>query len=187
VTPDLHQLADLRSAAAAHRLARWILPVAPIYRARIASGEKTVELRTYRTGIGPGDWVLLYESSPISGITMAVLIGVVEKWCPRRLWEAPGPLRLGVSPEAWQRAFASVPVVWLHRIEQVVELAPIDRAALADRWPGWRAPQRAQRRSPAAWPSPAAWLEPQPLERPPTRPVQLLLPIDFSTPADHIR
>lgn len=180
MTPDLHQLADLRSAAAD---ARWILPVAPIYRARIASGEKTVELRTYRTGIGSGDWVLLYESQPASAITMAVLIGAVEQHAPDRLWRDPGPHRLGVSPEAWQRAFAAVPAIWLHQIEQVVELAPIGRPELADRWPGFRPPQRVQRRSPS-WESPAAWLEPAPTGPAPTRPVQLLLPIDFSLPAD---
>lgn len=169
--------------AAAAAGARWILPVAPIYRARIVSGEKTVELRTYRTGISPGDWVLLYESQPVGAITSALLIGAVEQWCPRRLWEAPGPHRLGVEAAAWQRAFAAVPVVWVHTIASVVELAPIGRAGLADRWPGWRPPQRVQRRSPS-WTSPPIWLEPMPTRPAPTRPVQLLLPIDFSTSAD---
>lgn len=163
--------------AAAAADARWILPVRPLYRARITAGEKNVELRSYRTGIAAGAWVWLYESRPVGAITCAVLIGAVEQHCPRRLWADPGPHRLGVEPEAWRRAFAAVPTIWVHQIEAVVELAPIGRAELTDRWPGWRPPQRAQRRS-SSWEAPAAWLEPVP-----TRPVQLTLPITFAHPS----
>lgn len=180
MTPDLHQLADLRSAAAA---AGWILPIQPRYVDLIRSGEKNCELRTYDTQIRPDSWVLAYTSQPSSAIDLALLIGAVEQHAPDRLWRDPGPHRLGVSPEAWQRAFTSVPVVWVHTIASVVELAPIGRAELTDRWPGWRPPQRATRRR-QDWPSPAAWLEPAPTRPAPIRPVQLLLPIDFSTPAD---
>jgi hypothetical protein len=162
--------------AAAAAAAGWILPIQPRYAALIRSGEKSVELRSYNTRIAPGDWVLIYESQPISAITCALLIGSIEQHAPDRLWADPGPHRLGVSPEAWQRAFASVPTIWVHRIEQVIEMPAVGRAELASRWPGFRPPQRAQRRR-QEWESPPAWLEPAPVE-----PIQLLLPMAIGVP-----
>ncbi|MCP9828782.1 hypothetical protein KBZ19_09820 [Synechococcus sp. L2F] len=157
--------------------ARWILPVRPLYAGLIRSGRKNCELRSYSAGIAAGDWVLLYSRAPVSAITAAIRIGAVEQHCPDRLWTDPGPHRLGVTATAWQRAFASVPTIWLHTIASVVELPRIGRAELTDRWPGWRPLQRVQRRSPAAW------LEPVPVRPAPTRDVQLLLAITFAHPS----
>lgn len=65
-----------------------LMSIKPKYTKKIYLGEKTVELRRQApTLIGPGDMVVIYESSPVQAITGMFECGLIDtKENPMMLW-----------------------------------------------------------------------------------------------------
>ncbi len=67
-----------------------LLSVRPRYASKILAGEKTVELRRTRPRVGPGDWVLVYASSPCKALVGAFEVANVVSASPAELWGLVG-------------------------------------------------------------------------------------------------
>lgn len=76
-----------------------MLSVRPRYAEMLLSGEKTVELRRVRPRIGPGDFILLYASSPQCRVVGVCRVVRILAGAPGALWGEIGQLAAVSRPE----------------------------------------------------------------------------------------
>lgn len=67
-----------------------LLSIRPIFARAILAGHKGVELRRVRPAVGPGDEIVVYETSPTSAVVGMATVNRVECASPRVLWTRHG-------------------------------------------------------------------------------------------------
>lgn len=122
-----------------------LLPIKTFYADLIRSGEKTVELRHYGTGISQGDLVLLYEGLPQQVIRTAFIAGTTLVRSPEEMWEMAGHAAC-VAKHDFDAYFHRRPVTFGIRIVQVHHVIPRVASDMKTMWGRqWSAPYKCRR------------------------------------------
>jgi predicted transcriptional regulator len=97
----------------------------------IREGVKKYELRSYATGVLPGDWCIVYETSPAQHI--ATVFKASGYWClaPDAAWERYGK-HLGIDQEGYERYFMGKRAAFGIEIEEVRSFKPIKISELRE-------------------------------------------------------
>lgn len=118
-----------------------LLSIRPEFAHKIFMREKTMELRRTRPTVQPGDWALVYVSSPRKAIVGAFEISDLIESSPKRLWSRAA-LSAAVTAEQYadyldgaHRAFG----ICISRVKRF--LRPVDLVELRLHIPGFHPPQ----------------------------------------------
>jgi predicted transcriptional regulator len=105
----------------------------------IRQGIKKYELRSYSPGVKPGDWSIIYETSPSQHIS--TVFKVAGFWCltPDLAWSRHGE-HLGISHEKYQQYFNGKHSAFGVEIEMVRTFEPIPLSTLSGEF-GFHPPQ----------------------------------------------
>ncbi len=121
-----------------------LLSVRPKYAHLILDGSKTVELRRVCPNIGPGDFIMMYESSPARRVRALLHVEEIIHDAPTQLW--PRVRRdAGVTRTDFDRYFAGAATAVGIRLHVADNLSPpLHLAELQRVAPGFRPPQSYQ-------------------------------------------
>ena len=77
-----------------------LLSIKQQYVDRILNGSKTIELRKSKPNVSPGDYVIIYCTSPIKAIVGVAAIKQVITHSPERMWQLHSK-SLGIEKESY--------------------------------------------------------------------------------------
>lgn len=101
-----------------------LLSIHSIYLNRIRDGSKTIELRTYNTGLLPGSWCLAYETKPVQQIS--TVFRCSGFWClsPQDAWQKHHSI-LGIDQDPYFEYFANRQCAYGYIIDKVLNFEPL--------------------------------------------------------------
>lgn len=118
-----------------------LLSIRPRFASMILNGTKTVELRRTRPGVGAGDILLIYVSSPAKHIAGFSLVDGVVLGTPRQVWGSV-KAEAGLSWSEYSCYFTGVNTAYAIQLKHVRSLPrPIGLEAIRKVWPEFAPPQ----------------------------------------------
>lgn len=120
---------------------RLLLSIRPRFAKEIISGRKQVELRRIRPAVGPGDEMVIYETSPTSAIVGRAIVEGVLAAKPDVLWKVIGSVS-GVSQAEFAAYFRGTRLGYAIKLRTIDSLnTPISLRSLRKVAPGFAPPQ----------------------------------------------
>lgn len=117
------------------------LSVHPKYAEAILAGKKTVELRKQPPRVNPGDWVLIYATSPQKQLLGKCRISKIVQNCPDRIWRRYAR-KTFVSRDKFLNYFENRSIGTAIELESPTTLnVPISLETLREVIPGFQPPQ----------------------------------------------
>jgi predicted transcriptional regulator len=118
-----------------------LISVRPRFATKLLDGEKTAELRRVRPRVGPGDWVLIYASSPMKALVAASVVEDVVEGRPTWVWREARD-RAAVTKREFISYFEGAITAFAIFLEQPKRLpAPVPLGSIRRNWPEFSPPQ----------------------------------------------
>ena len=120
---------------------RLLVSVRPRFAREIMLGTKRVELRRVRPAVGPGDEIVIYETSPTCAVVCRAVVDEVLSGPVARLWRRVGSVSGMARSEflAYYRGVENGFAIRLHGVESLD--VPVSLHTLRRAGPGFAPPQ----------------------------------------------
>jgi len=121
---------------------RWlVVSIWPKHSAKLLSGEKTAELRRVRPGVGRGDLVVVYATSPCRAIVGVLEVEQVVEGEPGALWSQHGA-RTGLTRHEYDRYYEGTDVAFAILVSRASPLhPPVSLDEVREYIPAFKPPQ----------------------------------------------